>query len=356
MIIAPELSQLGRAAFPALYKWAPKSLIKNIELNHPYTLARTLLFNVAGVDVPVYYDTSSEPDGLTGASVGWLWFDEGARARTRRAYDILLGRLREGPAPQMLLTSTPRGKNWLWEAVVAGQKAGILEIFYLPTAGNAAHLDPEYISTLNVTLTGRMREQELLGRFTTLEGVVWEMLSEENVTEKAEYNPHVQVEWAVDDGFTRGHPRVILLCQEVPPHINVFDYYSAEYEYAETTIANVLAKQYPKPTTAFVDSAAAELRSRLWEQDIDTIAATHPVDDGIKHTAPFILDGSGVRHLRFHPRAYNAFQEMRMYCYDEKTGKPLKNYDHVGDCVRYLLRHKDLSSLIEDGKRNPHAT
>ena len=127
--------------------------------------------------------------------------------------------------------------------------------------------DPLYYASLLTTYRGKFREQEVGGMFVSLEGLVWEDFSEKlNVTEDADYVPGVPVEWWIDDGYTRKHPRVFLLAQEIPPFINVFDEYVIVYEKAEVSIESVLGKGWPKAKVAYIDSSAAELRGRLEEQ------------------------------------------------------------------------------------------
>jgi len=355
-IAAPEFSQLGHATFPALFRWAPSTMLLNKNLNHPFTLNKTLLFSVNGAEVPVYYDSAVDYEGLTGASVNWCWLDEGARLKTRRAFDVLLARLREGPNPQFYITTTPRGQHtWFHDVVLQGKKAGELEIFFIPTRENEAHLSPGYIQTLETMYTGKMRDQELLGKFVTMSGAVFERLTEENITEAADYVEGVPTYWSCDEGFVAGHKRAICIFQVIPPFVNLVAGYSAIYELPETSIKKVLALPYPPPDVAYCDSSAAQLRGRLWESEIDTIKASHPVEDGITHLSSLICDGQGVRHLRIHPRAQEIYDELAGYAYDEVTGKPLKERDDWVDSVRYGTYHIDLQNLIEEGLANPMA-
>jgi hypothetical protein len=372
IIVGPDFPQFAKSTFPEFLKWAPMSRCVNAHLEHPYTNKKELHFDVRGKDVVVYYGGIDNEESWAGPNVNWCWFDEGGRKRTRRAFNILMQRVRIGPDPQLWLTSTPRGvSHWMYDVFVKGifdpavmqqmrtdgYTGKIVEYFNASTEENKNNLDPYYYHMLMGMYSGAEREQELRGQFVALEGAVWANFSEKNnFTAEAEYVPGVPVEWWADDGFTTGHPRVFHFAQIVPPYVNVFNEYFAINELAETSIEHALKLEnprtgvaYPKPSVAYVDSSAAELRSRLWREDIDTVAATHDVEEGIKRTSSWILDGNGEAHVRFHPRCQRTLSEVSAYVRDERTGRPRKQSDNAADALRYGLWFKDRKGIIEDG-------
>jgi phage terminase large subunit len=280
-----------------------------------------------------------------------------------------------GNNPQGWVTTSPAGINhWLYDVFVKGIfPESVLKFFrslgytgplvdYIKgsTKENEKNLDEMYYQTLTGLYAedSNLAAQELEGEFITLEGKVWTEFSAKedgtgNVTTDADYTPGVPVEWWVDDGFTKKHPRVILFAQVVPPNINVFAEYIAKMELPETTIANALAlstaHDWAKPNVVYIDSSAAELKSRLWSQDIDTIGATHDIEDGIKHASAWIKSGDGKRHLRLHPRCNYSIAELPSYVRQETSMKPIKDNDHCSDAMRYGLYFKDLQEIILDG-------
>jgi phage terminase large subunit len=366
--VSPNFPHLTRSLFPELMKWMPMSKCTNAHLDHPYTNKKYLSFDINGKEVRLYYGGIEDAESWTGLNVNFAFMDEAGRIPNRRAFDVLLARIRIGPDPQLYIATTARGRNWLYEVAENGvfdekvladlRKTGwagkMLEVFHLRTQDNAPNLDPLYYATLQSTYTGKYALQELGGQFVSLEGAVWEDFSvDNNVTEEAEYVPGAPIEWGVDDGFVKGHPRVFLFAQVIPPYINIFDEYTALYELPETSVENALKKPYPTPSVAYVDSSAAELRARLWAKNIDTIAATHDVSDGIMHTAAFIKDGRGKPHVRFHPRCEKSIRQLPSYVRDEDTQKPIKNNDDIADSLRYLLANKDLQELIDGAIPQP---
>ena len=362
IIVAPDFPQLYKSTFPEFLKWAPMSLCTNAHLDHPHTQKKIMTFNIRGKEVLVYYGGIEKEKGWAGPNVNWAWFDEGGRKRTRLAFNILAARIRVGLNPQLWVTTTPAGiAHWLYDVFVKGifdedvlkilyelgYKGKVVDYFHVTTEDNKQHVDPFYYATLMGLYTGKMREQELLGGFVSLDGAIWDDFepSGRNVTEKADYFSGVPVEWWVDDGFTVGHPRVILMAQIIPPFINVFDEYVATYELPEISIDNALDRPWPLPGLAYVDSSAAELRSRLWNKNIDTIKATHSVEEGIKRTASWIRNAAGVAHVRWHPRCEFSLKEIPGYVRDSATKKPIKASDNAADALRYGLWFKDREDI-----------
>jgi phage terminase large subunit len=364
IIVAPDFPQLSRSTWPEFTKWAPMSRCTNAHLDHPFTQKKQLKFNVRGKVVTVYYGGIEDEEGWAGPNVNWAWFDEGGRKRSKRAFEVLSARIRVGNQPQLVLTTTPAGMNhWLYDIFVkqdfpptvlkalaeAGYQGKIAEYFHISTEDNKENLDPFYYLSLSAMYSGKTRQQELEGQFVTMEGAVWEnldlSLEGRNCTKFADYTPGVPVEWWVDDGFAPGHPRVILFAQVVPPFINVFDEYVALGELSENSISHALSRPWAKPTVAYVDSSAAEMRSRIWQADIDSVSATHSVEEGIKRTSSWICDANGMGHLRFHPRCSFAIKQMPNYYREEDTQRPVKNDDDVSDAVRYGIWSKDRETI-----------
>jgi hypothetical protein len=188
------------------------------------------------------------------------------------------------------------------------------------------------------------------------EGVIFDNWSSLlNVSQDAEYNPDLPVNWYVDDGYATGagpgtesyHPRVILFAQETPVGgVNIFDEYYAVGELSEVSIANALARPYRRPEVAYCDSSAAELRGRIWSEGVMTVAATHPVHEGIKVLRRMICDGNGMRLFRSHTRCEQFNHEITSYRRDERSRvahigepEPLKIDDHGPSAARYGVWH-----------------
>lgn len=190
--------------------------------------------------------------------------------------------------------------------------------------------------------------------FTAAAGLVYDIWSDGpidgNVTEAAEYQPDGgPVLWACDDGYhgqldsqtgqytSDSSPRVFLLVQERDDGtLAAFDEDYAVKLLPETQIARVLAKGYPEPDYAVVDSAAAELRGRLQSIGIGSYGKPQDIEESIKVTRRFVAkDANGRRRLIVHPRCKHFRYEMASYRNDDK-GQPIDMLNHGPDAARYL--------------------
>lgn len=289
--------------------------------------------------------------GLSGG-LDRAWMEEANRFQ-QADLNEMLARMRGTATPycQILLTTNPDAPtHWIKTLLIDGGKASV----YFSSALDNAHNPPEYLNALQ-QMTGiqglRLRD----GKWVQAEGVVFDNWDLANVSAEAEYNPDWPLWWGVDDGYVQGqgpgtesyHPRVILFLQPTPiGGVNVVDEYYATGELSETSIANAFARPYKRPEIAYIDSSAAEFKSRLWNNDIPTMGATHTVSEGIKNLRRLICDEHGVRLFRINPLCKNLNRELASYRYDDGAHvasvgepKPLKIDDHGPDAARYATFH-----------------
>lgn len=283
-----------------------------------------------------------------GVDIAWL---EEATEFAEDDYNAVLARLRGRAAPwrQVILTTNPDAPtHWIYTRLIVGQEAHV----YYSTATENIHNPAEYVATL-ARLTGVEGQRLAGGQWVQATGLIFDTWldgpADGNVTEAADYEPGTgRVLWGIDDGYTgavdqatgyftaASHPRVFLLAQEKAGYLDVFAEHYAVQTLNDAQIRDVRALGYPDPDVAAVDSSAAELRGRLHDADISTIAATHPVEEGIKvlrrRLAP---DQNGRRVIRVHPRCKHLRAEMVSYRYDDKE-KPVKQFDHGPDSLRYI--------------------
>lgn len=274
---------------------------------------------------------------------------EEANALTLEDYQEVRVRLRGTAAPwrQFILNTNPDApSHWINQRLIIGGEASVHYSNALDNPYNA----PDYMDVLR-TLTGTQYQRLVKGLWVQAEGVIYDNFSlEDNVSESAEYNPDWPVAWFVDDGYALGkgkgtesyHPRVFLLAQYTPQGgINVFAEYYRVLELQDVSLSNVLARPYPVPEIAYIDSAAAELRGRIWAHGIQTFGATHAVTEGIKNLRRMVCDGQGVRLFKIHPRCPNLIEEMQSYSTGDNSSAvageivPEKINDHGPSAARY---------------------
>lgn len=211
-------------------------------------------------------------------------------------------------------------------------------------------------------LTGVLRARLFEGKRASAAGLVYGEVWDEqdgSITEAAEYVPNGgTIYWASDDGYSAGsapqssgrdprtgyfvadsHPRVFLLCQLKPDgHLDVFAESSACLKLTDAHIAEVLALPYPRPEIVAHGPGSAEFRGRLLAAQLMPHQCAEQVDTTIKELRTWLAkDANGFRRIRVHPRCRHFRAEMVSYAYDPQTQKPVKQYDHHCDSIRYLV-------------------
>jgi phage terminase large subunit len=344
LIVAPTYPMLRDSTMAEFFKWLPRQLIKQWNKSE-----KDLLLTNGCL---VSFRSADNADSLRGANRAWMWFDEPRNLRSREAFDIALAQLRVGTR-KAWLTTTPAGIfHWIYELFIANP---LRDSSYITVRTDEnPYLPDDYERQLRSQYTGVFAAQELDAQFMSFEGLIYDNFSlSENVTTEADYNPALQVQWGIDDGYAHGggvgtpghHPRVILIGQVQPDGgLHIINEVYETLQLPEATIAQAIALPYHLPEYAMVDSSAPELRRRLGDELIPNAGATHRVSDGIKIVRRFICDGNGVRLLKIHPRCKNLIRELQSYRYDDKghtvdagEPKPLKLDDHCGDALRYLI-------------------
>lgn len=381
IVVGPDFPHFTKSTWPEFNKWIPWSRVTNRRLNHPYTSEKVLKIETSQGIRNIYYGGMDDAASWAGPSVNWAWADEFRRKPTRQHFDVLAGRIRVGHNPQLWMTTTPKAtlkgqRHWLYEVFVekkfspeviqafAASGQEMVHSFVIPTKENAKNLDPLYWASLSGLYAGKYANQELGGEFIDFAGLVFDNFDEENgnVSVAADYVPGVAIEWGVDNGYTEGHPMVILLSQTIPPFVNIFAEYVAVREQQEVCIAKALQLGYPLPTVARVDSSAPDLIQRLWDAGIETAQGSHDVDAGISHLRSFIRDGHDQVHVRFHPRCTFSINQIQAYSYpdavesgisisSDKAARPMKESDDVADALRYLVWPKQLATLEASAAR-----
>lgn len=288
--------------------------------------------------------------GQDGA-VDIAWMEE-ATEFEEADFNALLARMRGKAAPwrQILLSTNPDTPlHWIYRRLIQNNEAAI---YYSSASGNP-HNPDDYAETL-AKLTGVDADRLVLGKWVQAVGLVFDTWSDGpddgNVTDAADYvEGGGRVLWALDDGYAgtldpktqtfsaESHPRAFLLVQQRPTgQLCVFAESYAVKLLEDDHIADVLALPYPKPDAAAVDKSAAQLKGRLWNVGIQTLAGPVSVEESIKNMRRMLSkDTNGVRGVLVHPRCRHFRSEMASYRRDA-DGNIVKQFDHGVDSLRYL--------------------
>lgn len=169
LVLAPTYTMVRDVILETVQKIFPNDVVaRYLETKHTMFLKN---------GSKILFRSAEKPEKLRGLNLAWAWLDEAAYVE-RQVWDVVIGRLRDKRGSRRAwFTTTPRGRNWIWELFVKEKKEGY-ELVHATTYDNV-YLPQDYIRALEQRYTGEFKEQELLGRFVTFEGLVYREFDEQ---------------------------------------------------------------------------------------------------------------------------------------------------------------------------------
>lgn len=174
-IFGPTYPQLKKGTIQTFDKWfdAMNLTVKKIEGSEP----ERRLVN----DIVAYFRNASNPDQTRGHEVQLVWLDEVAQMDEQviPLTNALLRQFGDNAPYQTLMTSTPRGQNWLYRLFVdpTTRKFGDDKVGYYHSSTLEAYeygiVREDYIEELGYDPNTTIWEQEVLAEFVTWSGLVF---------------------------------------------------------------------------------------------------------------------------------------------------------------------------------------
>lgn len=334
-VILPQMRELG-----LLDHWEYKSAHTDEPGIHAPNGARVLILSA---------DNRRTIERLRGLNLAWWWIDEAASVE-ERAYDILTQRLRVGNYRNGFVTTTPKGRNYIYNTFVGDidgdydthGEADIyvandrLSILRVPTHANP-HSPEDYKEQMDADHEGKFYEQEVLGKFVQYEGLVYPWFSQEeppegHVITDVEANIR-RMFYGVDWGFN--NPACVLAIGETTrnEYVVVDEFHESrvtDEELAE--IALEMQRQY-KAGPFYCDPSEPGSIEKFRRKGLDADKADNSVGPGIRHVT------SLYDNLRVMEHCQNLINQFDMYRYpdDSDNEDPVKANDHAMDALRYGL-------------------
>ena len=117
-------------------------------------------------DTRIIFRSMDDPDHLRGPNLSAAWIDEGGQMKTREAFDVIMGRIRDADATCRLawITTTPMGLGWLYDICIESPEKHKTALYTGTTAQNLS-LPPDYAESLMDIYDSKLARQELSGEF-----------------------------------------------------------------------------------------------------------------------------------------------------------------------------------------------
>lgn len=284
----------------------------------------------------ILFRSADDPERLRGPNLSWAFIDEAALCH-KMAWPIIIGRLRkDGIAGPCWLTTTPKGRNWVWEEF-AHVRRDNYEMFHSRTADNP-YLASEFVESLEVAYSGDFALQELAGEFVAFEGLIYDFDPDVHIQRRGSNEMHY---WALaaDEGFT--NPAVILLIGvDADSRLHIAREYYERGKLQETVVkaAVEMARSVSPMAAVVVDSSAAGLIADLMNNGLPARAAKGRVLDGIGAIQGLLkVQLDGRPRLTVDPSCVNTIAEFESYVWREGRDAPVKQSDHAMDAARYFV-------------------
>ena len=173
-VIIPEMRSLG--LFDPPVNWEYKSAYSDEPGIHTPEGSRALMLSA---------DNSKTVERLRGLNLSWVWIDE-RTAVPERAQEIAMQRLRVGEYRNLYVTTTPKGKDDVYDFFVGDVDAESRELDHgtvyetddrlavvgVPTSANP-HTPEDYTDAMEQDMPDEIRAQEVQGEFVDIGGGVF---------------------------------------------------------------------------------------------------------------------------------------------------------------------------------------
>jgi len=299
---------------------------------------RRLLFSNGST---IWFGYAADPDSLRGPNLNWFWLDEGALVG-EKTFQVLQGRIRRRGYQGGWITTTPKGRNWVWGNFVDKQRPD----YWMVRARleDNPGLSEEYIRSLRESSPGAWGRQELDAEFVAFEGLIYQDFSDtRHIARTPPRERWRRVVAGLDFGFA-GPGAIAVLVEDDEGRVTV-----VHEEYARNlAISNGpgddwatrcldICKEYP--VEAFwCDPAEPRSISDLRRAGVNAKKANNDVLGRIRKLSALIAKDK----FRSAPECVNFRAEMAGYCWEkDRDGKPRENErpekgsDHLPDAAGY---------------------
>lgn len=266
------------------------------------------------------------PETMRGPNLDYAWIDEAAMV-SDMAWRIVKGRVRAGTNPQAWITTTPKGRNWIYQEFVAEPDSNH-DLYRTATYENK-HLPADFADSLGYT--GEFYAQEIAGEFVNFEGLIYQEFSRDRV-QRVDCTG-----WRTLLGIDVGarNPTAVLvvrLAGDGRIHIES-ERYQRDLDSDEITdliIATILLTDAER---AYADPSAKAYIDSWQKRNLRVKPANNDVTRGIQIVKAALADG-----LTVDPSCVNLISEFESYRWsDGEKDQPVKQNDHALDALRYAL-------------------
>ena len=343
LVAAPTFDMIRDVSFRTFADVAAPYLVK-----HNKNEMRTTLRNGS----EILWRSVTNVERRRGVNLSWLWMDEAAQFDAE-VFQILIARLRQyGVLGHEWITTTPRGKNWLYKTFILQQGANPDYAIMRARSRDNPYVSEQYHQMLEANYSGDWARQELEAEFIDYEGLIYYMFNQPTHVTQSLSPSYREVYAGVDWGFR--NPGVILVIG-----FNYDEMATVIHEEVRTgtsieqwcEIAKELTDRY-QIKRFYCDSSEPEfIRAFNRMPGISAVGATDRVNPGIQN----IVRRLSNRTLTVHASCEETIKEFELYEWEQgvrgdRQDVPRSINNHTMDALRYPMYARDKQRLKKEAR------
>lgn len=338
-VIIPQMREIG-----LLNHWKYKGPHSDEPGLHAPNGSRILLLSA---------DNSRTIERLAGLNLAWWWLDEASRV-PKRALEILTQRLRIGAYRNGFISTTPMGKDHIYDFFVGDVdgkedyhgEADLyvsdtkLSILRVPTWSNP-HTPDDYKQQME-NKEGQVYEREILGRFVDYEGLIYQWFNHQDHVKPIDSDefPHDRIRsyiYGVDWGFNNPSVCLAIGLGTDDQYIVIDEIYQSGLTTKEFAQAVGSLQQQYGTGPIYCDPAEPASIETFRRHGLDAKKAINDIMPGIQKIT------EKRNKLTVSDHCQNLINEFGAYRYpDNSDGEmPIDAHNHALDCLRYALMTHD---------------
>jgi PBSX family phage terminase large subunit len=326
----PGYGMIAAPTFPMLRDSTRRSMMATLDdagIEYVLNKSENIIKTATGHDI-IFRSLENE-ETIRGPNLEWAWIDEAAMV-SANAWKIVKGRVREGNHPQAWITTTPKGRNWIWQEWVAEPQPG--HALYRTKTTDNKHLPDDFAPTLGYT--GAFAQQEIEGEFVSFDGLIYPMFNRETSIRTVDCTG-----WRTILGGDIGarNPTALLTIRRAGDgrtHIER-ERYQRNMGSDDITDAICDEMQQSGAEVGWLDPSAKAYIDACVLRGYNVKGANNDVKHGIGVVTTAFADG-----LTVDPSCVNTIAEFESYAWQEgatEKDAPIKQNDHAQDAIRYAL-------------------
>lgn len=337
LVLAPDYPRLESGILPTILDHINPAHIRDYKASPPQSLVLDNGEPASTID----FFTASNPEITRSLQVNDIWVDEYAYC-PYQSWRVALGAHRHPPAKGMVntmwATGTPLGYDWSYTVFGEDGKKGY-KVFVTSIYENRKHLPKGYIEHMEEEYKGTdFEEQELLGKYTLFEGLVYPQFDDGNMwlapsapefslgvggIDLGDVSPSVLVPMGIDKG------------QLWVPE----EFYQRRCEYSDLFVAMDQLQSKYNIATWFCETTAVDFIVGARETGFDVRPCPiKDVQQGVRIVQQYFRDN--LIHINTE-KSPNGMRELRTYQHKaQNLGESFADTlvptnDHYPDAVRY---------------------